>query len=343
MAEIINRMLMDGFYEILPWEKLSGCNILVTGATGLIGSSVVDLLMQVPRLDFHVYASGRNEERARVRFSKYFQSEYFHFLKYDVEDALSSDVDFHYIIHAASNASPNFFAKNPVGVILANILGVKNLLDYGKKHSLRRFLYVSSGEVYGNGDKEKWDEHDSGYVDCMTMRSCYPTSKRAAETLCVAYAKQFGIDVVVARPCHTYGPNFTNSDNRAFAEFFRNVLKGEDIVLKSKGEQYRSWIYVEDCACAILTLLLKGDSCEAYNIANEESCVTIRSLAEQIAQLGGVKLTFELPSDMERQGFSVIKKATFDTSKLQELGWFPKYSLKEGLKITYNSLKKSLG
>lgn len=329
---------LNNMYEKLPWEKLRGCNILVTGATGLIGSSVIDLLMSVPHLDFHVYASGRNEDRAKMRFGEYFSNTHFHWIKYNVEDALDSDVDFHYMIHAASNASPNFFAQNPVGVILANILGTKNLLEYGKDHGLKRFLYISSGDIYGNGDNEKWTEVDSGYVDCMTMRSCYPTSKRAAETLCVAYSKQYGLDVVVGRPCHTYGPHFTTSDNRAYAEFFRKALRGEDIILKSKGEQYRSWIYVEDCANAIAAILLKGKNCEAYNIADEDSCVTIKSLAEQIAMLGGVGLEFDLPSDIEKQGFSVIRKAVFDTSKLRKLGWSPLYSLKQGLEKTFSIL-----
>lgn len=218
-------------------EKIDGSNILITGATGLIGSCIVDELME--NAGCHVYAAGRNLERAKTKFGTYFQSKRFHFLQYDVEKPLDGNVTFDYIIHAASNASPNFFALNPVGVIMSNIMGTKNLLDYGRTHGMKRFLYVSSGEVYGNGDVEEWKEDDSGYVDCMTMRSCYPTSKRAAETLCVAYMHQHNVDVVVARPCHTYGPGFTESDTRAFAQFVRNARKHENIVLKSKGEQYR--------------------------------------------------------------------------------------------------------
>lgn len=337
MAEIRNAGDMDAlnyFYAALPLERLSGCNVLVTGATGLIGASVVDLLMHVPSLDFHVYASGRNEQRARARFGKYFADSHFHFLKYDVEDALQADVDFQYILHAASNASPNFFATDPVGVMLSNVVGTKNLLDYGRSHGMRRFLYVSSGEVYGEGDAEKWTERDSGYVDSMAMRSCYPTSKRAAETLCVAYARQYGVEAVVARPCHTFGPHFTESDNRAYAQFVRKARRHEDIVMKSAGEQFRSWLYVEDCASAIITILLKGENCEAYNVADENSCVTIRQLAETIAQIGGVKVVFDLPDDIERQGFSVIRKAVFSTEKLRGLGWQPRYTLREGLEKT---------
>ena len=322
----------------LQWNKLDYCNILVTGATGLVGSSIIDLLMKHSVKNCHIYASGRNESRAKAKFSKYYDKENFHFFRYDVEKPLESEIKFDYIIHAASNASPNFFATNPVGVIMSNIIGTKNLLDYGREHGMKRFLYISSGEVYGNGDVEKWHETDSGYVDCMTMRSCYPTSKRAAETLCVTYANQYGIEIVVARLCHTYGPNFTEQDNRAYAQFFLKAIHGEDIVMKSAGEQYRSWIYAEDCANAILTILLNGQNCEAYNVADEKSCVTIREFAEKIANLCNVKVVFDLPSDEERKGFSIIKKATFDTSKLRQLGWKVMNSLDEGLVKTYDKL-----
>lgn len=315
-------------------EKIDDCNILITGATGLIGSCIVDELMK--NAGCHVYAAGRNIERAKTKFGTYFQSKRFHFLQYDVEKPLDGNVTFDYIIHAASNASPNFFALNPVGVIMSNIMGTKNLLDYGRTHGMKRFLYVSSGEVYGNGDVEEWKEDDSGYVDCMTMRSCYPTSKRAAETLCVAYMHQHNVDVVVARPCHTYGPGFTESDTRAFAQFVRNARKHENIVLKSKGEQYRSWLYVKDCVSAIFTILLNGQSGEAYNVADKKTCITIRELAETIADIGGVKVVFDVPSDVEKQGFSFIRKAVFDTRKLEALGWKPRYSLQDALVETIN-------
>ena len=277
------------FKADLPWDKLSGCNILVTGATGLIGGCLVESLMMNPNRDYHVYASGRNEERARKRFAEFAEDKAFHFIQHDVMLPLQSDVDFDYIIHAASNASPNFFAQKPVEVIKSNIDGVANLMEYGLTHGMKRFLYVSSGEVYGEGDGRVFTEDYSGYVDCTKPRSCYPTSKRAAETLCVSYAAEYGADVVIARPCHVYGPHFTEQDNRVYAQFIRNVLRGEDIVMKSTGEQFRSWCYVVDCASALLHILLKGGSGEAYNIADANSNISIRELAETIAKIGGKK------------------------------------------------------
>ena len=317
----------------LPWEQLSGTNILITGATGLIGSCLVDVLMHHPQRDYHVYAAGRNEERAKIRFQDYQDDSSFHFLKYDVMEPLKSDVPFHYIIHAASNGSPNFFANHPVEVMKANLFGVTNLMEYGMGHDMRRFLYVSSGEVYGECVDDVFTEKSSGYVDCANPRACYPSSKRAAETLCVSYAKEYGADVVIARPCHTYGPFFTESDNRAYAQFIRNVQQGQDIVLKSLGNQLRSWCYVVDCANALLHILLKGASSEAYNIADETSHLTIRQLAELIAKIGGRKVVMDLDEHLMKTN-NIISHALFDTSKLKSLGWHPIADVEHNMRVT---------
>lgn len=188
----------------LPWQRLTGKNVLVVGATGLIGGAVVDVLMRRQPLDFDVYACGRNEERARRRFSGWWSNPRFHFLRHDVTLPWQEDVDFHFVIDAASGASPQLYVSDPVGIIRANILGVIGFSTVAW-HGMEKFVYVSSGEVYGEGDGRAFTEDYSGYVDPMSVRSCYPSSKRAAETLCVAYAKEYGIDVSVARPSHVYG------------------------------------------------------------------------------------------------------------------------------------------
>ena len=313
--------LLKVYSEDLPWERLTGCNILVTGATGLIGGCLVETLMMNPKKDYHVYASGRNEERAKERFREFAGNTHFHFVKYDVLKPLESDIKFDYIIHAASNASPNFFANKPVEVMKSNIDGVTNLMEYGLKNDMKRFLYVSSGEVYGEGDGRVFTEDYSGYVNCATPRACYPSSKRAAETLCVAYAAEYGADVVIARPCHVYGPHFTESDNRVYAQFIRNVLRGEDIVMKSTGEQFRSWCYVVDCVSALLYILLKGESGQAYNIADSSSNISIKELAEMIAGIGNKKVIIDLPSDAEKAGYNIVTKSVFSMDKLEKLGW----------------------
>ena len=320
----------------LDLRALDGCSILVTGATGLIGGCIVDVLMHRPESTCEVYASGRNEKRAKRRFAHYWDNRRFHFIQGDVTAPLTVNHTFDYIIHAASNASPNFFKEKPVEVIKSNIKGVENLMEYGLSHSMKRMLYVSSGEIYGERQQSNntsvFAEADSGYVDCATPRACYPSSKRAAETLCVAYAAEYGADVVIARPCHTYGPYFTESDNRVYAQFIRSLLAGEDLVLKSRGEQFRSWLYVVDCVFALLTILLRGSKGEAYNVADERSTITIRQLAELLAEAEGRQVVFDI--DETNGNTTPITRAVFSTEKLAQLGWQPRTPIAEGLTHT---------
>ena len=341
MAEmnVYQRDMQLIFQQNLPWDMLSDCNILVTGATGLIGGCMVETLMTNPKKDYHVYASGRNEARANLRFKAFVDDDRFHFFTHDVLSPLECDIRFDYIIHAASNASPNFFTKKPVEIILSNIDGVANLMEYGIRHGMRRFLYVSSGEVYGEGDGRMFTEDYSGYVNSISPRSCYPSSKRAAETLCVSYASEYGADAVIVRPCHIYGPHFTENDNRVYAQFIRNVLRNEDIVMKSTGEQFRSWCYVVDCVSALFHILLKGEKGEAYNVADENSNITIKELAEIVASIGGKKVVVDIPTVEERCGYNKVMKSVFSTKKLKALGWDCNGTIKDKILATINAMK----
>lgn len=323
----------------LPWDKLSGCNILITGATGLIGSCLVDVLMNRKNINYDVYASGRNIVRSKELFKNYENNIKFHFLQYDVMSKMDIDIEFDYIIHAASNANPSFYVSNPVETMKANIFGVANLLDYGIHHNLKRFLYISSGEVYGEGEGLEFIESYSGFVDSMNPRSCYPTSKRAAETLCVSYCEEYDVECVIARPCHVYGPKFTEFDNRVYAQFIRNVLNHENIIMKSSGEQFRSWCYVVDCVSGILHILLKGENCNVYNIADSNSNVSIKTLAEMIAEIGGCHVEIVLPDEKEKKGYNLVKKSIYSTEKLMSLGWTVRAAMKENLISTIEYLR----
>lgn len=325
-----------------PWEKFDNCNILVAGATGLIGSCLVDVLMARAQRSYSVYAMGRNRSRMEQLFDRYKTEEGFHILIGDVTKPLSIQQPIHYIIHAASGAAPSDFSNHPVEVMKANINGVINLMEYGIQHQMKRFLYVSSGEVYGEGDGRVFTEDYSGYVDCNTPRSCYPSSKRAAETLCASYAAEYGTDVVIARPCHIYGPNFTETDNRVYAQFIRNILKGEDIIMKSTGEQIRSWCYVVDCVSALLYILLKGVSGEAYNIADSHSVLTIRQLAEMLATIGNTIVIMEVPSETEKKAYNPVTKSVYAVDKLEKLGWKVSENMNEKMRKTIEYLKDSL-
>lgn len=316
---------IDDIFEVaaldLPWEQLREKNILITGATGLIGTTLVEVLMSHVGQNYHIYASGRDLEKVKSIFAAYNSNPYFHFIKYDVREPLTSDIKFHIIIDGAGVASPQLYSTDPVSVMKSNFNGADNLLSYGVNHQIEKFLYISSGEIYGEGDGRIFVEDYSGYVNSATLRACYPSAKRATETLCIAYGHQYGIDVRIARPCHVYGPNFSHTDQRAYAQFIRNVIAGEDIIMKSTGSQYRSWCYVVDCVSALLHILLKGENGQAYNIADESSNITIKQLAEMIAEIGKRKVKIELPSDIEKAGYNVVTKSLFSTEKLKSLGW----------------------
>ena len=324
-------------------EKLFDSSVMITGASGLIGSYLTDILLlcnKEKKANITIYAIDLNVERMKNRFEGQITDQLF-LIEHNVNDIPSFDFQADYIIHAASNAFPAAFNNDPVGTIMSNIQGTKNLLDYGKAHDTKRFLYISSGEVYGQGDLslDSFDESYSGYVDPISPRSCYPNSKRCAETLCVSYTKQFGLDTVIVRPSHTYGANATSSDNRANVQFVNNAVKGEDIVLNSAGNQLRSYTYIADTASAILTVLTKGESCNAYNIANEDSIVTVAGFAKIVAECAGVKVIFTDPDEVAKAERTPIAKQVLDNGKLRELGWSGRYSLKQGLSGIISILK----
>ena len=325
----------------LPWEELSGMNILVTGASGLIGSCLVDLLMNAPQRDFQVYAAGRDRQRLSFRFRKYSEDSSFHLLIHDVADPLNADLLFDYVIHAAGYGAPFYFSNNPVEVMKAPLFGVAHLLEYGMNHHLKRFLFVSSGEVYGTGPDRKKRENDYGIVDPLNIRSCYPSAKLAAETLAICYSVEFGVDVVIARPCHVFGPFFSERDDRVYAQFLRNALNGEDLELKSSGLQLRSWCYVVDCASALIQILLKGESGQAYNVADNQANCSIKELADMISEISGLRT--KTPSvSADNPNLASPLQATFDTTRLESLGWRPlPGSLREKLMHTLYSLREN--
>lgn len=343
-SSIYQNDLKNTFEMILNREKLNDKSILITGATGLIGSYMVDVLMymnQIHNSNINIYAVSRSADKLKKRFNVQ-EDVHLHFIEHDICEEINEDINIDYIIHAASPAYPALFAEKPVETIMSNIAGCYNLLEFGKKNNIDRFMFVSSGEVYGQSDGQvkEYSEKFSGYVDSMSVRSCYPNSKRTAETICVAYAKQYDMDVVVVRPCHTYGPTVTEHDNRANAQFINNVLANEDIILKSKGLQLRSYCYVADCVSAILSVLTKGNKNEAYNIANRNAKITVAGFAETVAKLEGKKIVYSIPNDKEKAQMSPIDNQVLDVTKLEELGWKGKYAVEEGIKNVLDILKE---
>lgn len=339
---------MPSFYEIqsqdlqtiancgLSFAPLRGKHILITGAGGLIASVLTDALLYIDKtesLGLSVYALCRNAEKAKKRFSAHLSNSNFHLIIQDVCSPLPPIYAFDYIIHAASPAHPLAYSKTPVETMQANLLGTMHLLAHAKNCGCRRFLFVSSSEIYGENQhsNEAMSEAYQGKLPSINIaRACYPESKRAAEALCASYMQEYGLDVTIVRPGYIYGAAVSEDNSRADAQFLRNAAAGENIIMKSRGEQKRSYCYVADAVSAILYVLLQGVCGEAYNIANPNCQVSIREFAEALASAAQVELTFSLPPDEEARGYSKITNSLLCTDKLTALGWKPQYSLSRG-------------
>ena len=244
-------------------KKLESKSVLITGAAGLICSSIVDIVFRYNDLHnnpIQIYAAGRWLEEMKARFKEQIHRPDFHFVVYDASKT-DNKIDIHadYIIHGASNAHPALIVKEPVETMMSNFLGMKYLLDYAKEQGTQRILYISSSEVYGNkpGD-QPFKEGEYGYIDLLNSRNSYSVGKRAAETLCVSYAAEYGVESVIVRPGHIYGPTASPNDNRVSSAWAFQAAKGEDIIMKSDGAQIRSYCYCLDCASAMLKVLLVG-------------------------------------------------------------------------------------
>lgn len=329
----------------LPWNRLAGKTVMLSGATGMIGKCIVDLLMQCNERILTddpvcITALSRNEESARQRLGEYWNGNNFRYAVCDVVRELPDLGEADYVIHAASNTHPLQYAKDPVGTITANVVGTKNLLDYAVSCRAERFCFVSSVEIYGEnrGDVERFKEVDLGYLDCNTLRAGYPESKRVGEALCNAYAQAYGIDFVIPRLSRVYGPTMLHSDSKAVAQFIKKAAAGEDIILKSAGTQCYSYTYALDAAMGILTVLLKGESGETYNISDKQSEVTLRQITEWLAEDQNVQVVFHVPEEAEQAGYSTATKALLDTDRIEALGWRPQTHMRDGLRKTVQSL-----
>ena len=318
-------------------DTLKGKSVLVTGATGLLGVHLIDVLMALGGVK--VYAVGRSKAKAENRLGEYYANPLFKFVEQDVCLPFDEDLHVDYIIPGASNTHPLAYSQYPVETIQINVKGAEHALNKAAECKAT-VLYPSTVEVYGNAlGQDVFEEDYTGKLNLSTSRACYTESKRVSEALCQSYISERGVDVKIVRLSRIFGPTMLDSDSKASSQFIMKAVNNEDIVLKSKGEQFFSYSYVSDAVAAMLYVMLHGECGQAYNISNEKCNVHLRDFAQMCAEYNGRKVVFELPSETEMKGFSNATQAILDNTKLKSLGFKPKYGLKDAVHRTIEILK----
>lgn len=335
-----SRVLANDLEDIskrVCFEKFDNSTVLVTGATGLIGSLLVKSLLYSSRkykLRIKVIACVRSIEKANRVFDDIEDRTN---LEYCVSDLLrgeiSCDKDIDYIIHTAAITNSQMMVKSPVDTALVAINGTNKILEFGAAHKAKSVVYISSMEVYGQlNQTNRISEETLGYIDITKPRSSYPESKRMCECLCTAYAEQYGLNVKVVRLAQTFGAGISREENRVFAQFARSVINLENIVLHTHGRSEGNYVYTADAIAAILTVLLLGKKAEIYNVSNEESHMQICEMAEMVAKEltdGKIRVVYDIPEDGKTYGYAPETHLWMDSSKMKALGWEAQVSLKE--------------
>lgn len=329
----IDACAMGGF----DFDAFRNATFFVTGATGLLGGAVVRALLAANRLrqmNARILAPVRSLEKAKKVFGDAFTRKDIRFFECDLNTAIEIFEPVDFIVHAASVTQSKLFVTRPVETIEAALLSTMNVLSLAKEKAVRGMVYLSSMEAFGVTDPnlEYVKETDLGYINPQAVRSCYPESKRMCENICAAYAHEYAVPVRAARLAQTFGAGVSASDTRAFMQFAQSALRGEDIVLHTKGESYGNYVYLKDAVDAILLLLTKGENGGVYTVSNDRACVQIKGLAKIAAEMLSspeVPVIFDIPDDQMKYGYAPDVKMHLCNRKLCSLGWKPTVDLPE--------------
>lgn len=327
MNEIIVKD-MEYINKRVDHTMLDNRRILISGATGLIGKYLVRFLAQYGNCTVLVIV--RDLSKAHALWDDL--GDKVQYIHSDVACLEPDNMSVDYIIHGASNTSSKSFSSEPVEIIYTAVEGTRRMLEFARKNPVKGFLFLSTMEVYGTPATDDFIHEQYGSnLDTMSARSSYPESKRLGENLCAAYCSEYQVPVNVLRLTQTFGPGVAYDDPRVFAEFARCVIEGKNIILHTKGDTKRSYLYLADACTAILKILTDGAVGEAYNGANEDTYCSIKEMAEVVASLrrdGAVKVLIEPEkTSQEKFGYAPTLKMNLDSAKLRGLGWKPEIPL----------------
>jgi UDP-glucuronate decarboxylase len=344
----MNRIILEDIETIIAttpidWNIFNSKRVLITGASGFLPAYLVETLLHLNKTrksNIYITALVRSRENFEKKFPHHLDNPNLIVLVQDVAAPIKLDLPHHFIIHAASQASPIFYGVDPVGTLSANVLGTMQLLELARKHPIISFLYLSSGEIYGETQCFPTKESDYGFVDPTSIRSCYAESKRMGENMCVSWHAQYNVPTKIVRPFHTYGPGMKLDDGRVYADFVRDIIENRKIVLKSSGEAIRAFCYLADATAGFFTVLLNGINGVAYNVGNSQAEISIKDLAGLLVDLFPEKnLTISTEIVTNEKGYlqSSISRNCPNISRLNTLGWAPHTSLAAGFKRTIES------
>ena len=328
----MNQLIKQDIEEFVRSFELSaqlGHTIfLITGGTGLIGSTLIHCLLALNR-NIRIVAPVRCKAKAQDMYESE-EHTHIHFIECDLSSFDYSEIgEVDFIVHCAAPTSSKFFVEKPVETFNTIVNCTQVLLEYVRRFPVKGFVYLSSLEVYGTilDDLNFLTEEVQGYLDPMATRSSYPMAKRAAENLCALYATEYNLNIMVARLTQTTGVNVSSTDNRVITQFCRLASQGQNIILHTQGRAARPYCYTTDCVSAILYILLKGEKGNAYNVANADTYISARGLAELLRDNFNPNISVEFRLN-DNMGYAPETKLRLSTAKLQELGWSPQNDLK---------------
>ena len=345
--KILEEDLDDLISRNIDFESLNNNNVLITGATGLIGVSLARTLIWLnlkKKLNIGVYLMVRNEKKALSIYKNLLDLEFIHLIKTDIVNLMPIQYDIDYIFHCASVTSSKFMVDNPVETIITSLYGTNNILELSKIKKCKSIVYVSSMEMYGTFENDKLvDEDMLGYINPLLVRSNYPESKRMCENMCIAYYSQHKVPVKIARLSQTFGAGVLEGENRVFAQFAKSAINNNDIVLHTDGLSEGNYCYLSDCVAGLFTILLKGKNGEAYNVVNNLNHTTIKDMAVMVCECianNRIQVKFDIDESNER-GYANKTKLRLSGNKLMNLGWEPKFDLKNSYLRLISSMKEN--